>query len=356
MTYERSNIKAMQGYASGEQPDSADVIKLNTNENPFPPSPAVAAALAAIQVESLRRYPPPTAALLRDKLAACHGVDRDNIIVTNGGDELLRLVIATFVEVHQSIAVAEPSYSLYEVLAKAHGCGMLRFDLEADWSLPADFARQLNDSGAKLCLVVNPHAPSGHLTPVMELRALAAAFKGVLVIDEAYIDFVDPALGHDCLPLIAEFDNVLLLRTFSKGYSLAGLRMAYGLGSRTLVDPMQYKTKDSYNTDYIAQVLAGAAIDSRDYAAETWRHVREARESMAKALAGMGLCSPPSQSNFLLVTVPPSHSAEALYQALKQRGILVRYFKLPRLDDKLRITIGTTEENQRLLKALQEIL
>jgi histidinol-phosphate aminotransferase len=353
--YERKNISAMQGYVSGEQPDRPDVIKLNTNENPYPPGPAVARALAAITVDQLRRYPPPTALALRKSLAALHQVATDNLLVTNGGDELLRLLLATFVEPGHSIAVAEPSYSLYEVLAAAHGADLHRIPLAPDWSLPADFATQLNASGASLCFVVNPHAPSGTLTPVATLRKLAQEFRGVLVIDEAYVDFVDPALAHDCVPLIRDCDNVVILRTFSKGYSLAGLRMAYGIGARTLIDPMQYKTKDSYNTDFIAQALARAAIEEHAYAADTWRRVREERVRLQEELRKRGLTSPASQSNFLLATVPAPRSAQALYEGLKDAGILVRHFRVAGLEDKLRITIGTPEENDRLLAALDAL-
>ncbi len=356
MQYERKNIAAMQGYVSGEQPDQPDVIKLNTNENPYPPGPAVAAALAGITVDQLRRYPPPTALGLRKSLAALHRVPVENLVVTNGGDELLRLLLATFVEPGESIAVADPSYSLYEVLAAAHGAGLHRIPLEADWSLPKDFAAQLNRSGAKLCFVVNPHAPSGALTPVAELKRIAEEFKGVLVIDEAYVNFVDPELAHDCVPLIQSCDNVVILRTFSKGYSLAGLRMAYGIAAQNLIDPMQYKTKDSYNTDFIAQVLARAAIEDQAYAADTWARVRSERARLQQELAQRGLSSPPSQSNFLLATVPAPRSAQALYEGLKQKGILVRHFRIPGIDDKLRITIGTPEENDRLLAALDQLL
>ena len=356
MNFERPNIQAMRGYSSGEQPDSADVIKMNTNENPYPPGPAVAKALAGLRVESLRRYPQPTALPLRKALAALHGVSIDNLLVTNGGDELLRLLLATFVETNECIATAAPSYSLYEVLAAAHGCRMRDYPLNADWSLPSDLAVRLNADGIKLCFIVNPHAPSGTLTDVAQLEALARDFRGVLVIDEAYVDFVEPELGYSALPLLNRFDNVLILRTFSKGYSLAGLRMAYGIGPQALIDPMQYKTKDSYNTDFIAQALALAAISDQDYAADTWRKVREQRSSLRSALAALQLVAPPSQSNFLLATVPEPWNAYALYEGLKAAGILVRYFKLPGLDDKLRITVGTADENQRLLRELSRLL
>lgn len=356
MSFERNNVRAMTGYSSGEQPERADVIKLNTNENPYPPGPAVEQALRAIQVQDLRRYPPPTAAALRRSLAQLHKVGIDNLVVTNGGDELLRLVLATFVDMNECIGVADPSYSLYDVLAAAHGCGLKKFPLRADWSLPDDFAAQLNAAQVKLCFIVNPHAPSGYLMRADAVEKLAREFRGVLVLDEAYVDFVDPRLQHDCVPLTAKLDNLLILRTFSKGYSLAGLRMAYGIGSRALIDPMQYKTKDSYNTDFIAQALARAAIEDQAYASDTWRRVREQRTWLAAELQKLGLHAPPSQSNFLLATVPAPQAAEAIYQALKDAGILVRYFKLPGLEDKLRITIGTPEENQRLVAELARVL
>ncbi len=360
MTYERENIKRMEGYTSGEQPDSPDIIKLNTNENPFPPGPAVAQALAGISVNDLRRYPQPTASHLRDCLAIYHQLGPtsgpDNIIVTKGGDELLRLAISTFVEEAESIAVAAPGYSLYDVLATAHGCSIQKFDLDNHWKLPENFASKLNQSGAKICFVVNPHAPSGQLCSVAELRQLANDFQGVLFIDEAYVDFVDPEIGYDSTPLINEFDNVLILRTFSKGFSLAGLRIAYGLGAQSLIDPMQYKTKDSYNTDFIAQTLATAAIENYQCAAETWSYVRNQRDYLKNQLDKIGFISNPSQSNFLLVTVPAPFEAENIYQSLKQKGILIRYFNLPRLQDKLRISIGTEAENNILITILKEII
>jgi histidinol-phosphate aminotransferase len=356
LNFERPNVQAMRGYSSGEQPEGADVIKLNTNENPYPPGPAVAQALAGLNVESLRRYPPPTALPLRKALATLHQVDVENLLVTNGGDELLRLLLATFVAPDEKIATAAPSYSLYEVLAAAHGCTMLHYPLNADWSLPQNLAASMNADNIKLCFIVNPHAPSGTLVSVATLAALARDFKGVLVVDEAYVHFVEPELQHDCLPLIREFHNVLILRTFSKGYSLAGLRMAYGIGPQSLVSPMQYKTKDSYNTDFIAQTLALAAISDQSYAADTWRKVREQRTVLREALGKLRLTSPSSQSNFLLATVPAPWQAATLYEGLKAAGVLVRYFKQPGLDDKLRITVGTPEENQRLLGELERLM
>lgn len=360
MSYERKNIRDMQGYTWGEQPSREQVIKLNTNENPYPAGPSVARALASLSVDELRRYPQPFADSFRDIAARVHGVSQDNIIATNGGDELLRLAITTFVEPGHSLGMAEPSYSLYPVLAAIQGCQVARVELRDDWSLPDDFAEQLNAAGAQLAFVVNPHAPTGQLLPVERLRALAAAFRGVLVIDEAYVDFIDPEQDYDAVPLIKEFDNVLLLRTMSKGYSLAGLRFAYGIGSTTLIEPMLYKTRDSYNTDLLSQRLATAALTARDEAAESWEKVRQERSRLADRLRGMGFTVIPSQSNFLLATVPPSDQpdaqARALYLGLKEQGILVRYFDQPRLRDKLRITVGTPEQNDMLIQQLSQAI
>jgi histidinol-phosphate aminotransferase len=356
MTFERKNIRNMQGYIPGEQPASKDIIKLNTNENPFPPGPAVKNALSSINTDKLKFYPQPTAADLRETIASHHGVEKDQIIVTNGGDELLRLAITSFVEADEAIAVAEPTYTLYEVLAQAHGCEYVRFKLNDDWSLPKGFVQNLNNSNIKMCLLPNPHAPSGTLLSVQELAGIAKEFNGLLLIDEAYVDFVDPELNHNCVELIKEFNNILLLRTFSKGYSLAGLRIAYGLADASIISPMQSKTKDSYNTDHIAQKLAQAALEDQDYAKETWRFVRAQRSMLKTALADMGLTSVDSQSNFLLVDIPETIKAENLYESLKQMGILVRHFNQAGQDNFLRITVGNEDENQRLLSALKQLL
>lgn len=365
MTYERANIRDMAGYTWGEQPAQKQVIKLNTNENPYPATAAVANALTQLRVDELRRYPQPFADGFRDVAAATHDVSRDNIMATNGGDELLRLAITTFVEAGQTLGMAEPSYSLYPVLAAVQGCKVSRVSLNDDWSLPEDFAAQLNAVGARLAFVVNPHAPTGQLLAVSRLREIAAEFKGVLVIDEAYVDFIDPGRHYNAVPLIHDFDNVMLLRTMSKGYSLAGLRFAYGIASASLLAPMLYKTRDSYNTDAVSQHLATAALAARDEAAVNWQKVRDERSRLGAALTRMDFAVVPSESNFLLVTVPgpsaPTQDAREmlarqLYQGLKDDGILIRYFDQPRLRDKLRITIGTAQENTQLLQSLESRL
>jgi len=358
MTYERQNIRELAGYTPGEQPADPRTLKLNTNENPYPPSSAVRDALAGFDPRALRRYPPPLADPLRKAAARLHGVPPEWIIATNGGDELLRLAVTTFLPPGAPLGITDPSYSLYPVLAAIQRSPVERIPLAADWSLPDDFVERLNRSGARLACVVNPHAPSGHLVPAERLASVARAFEGVLLIDEAYVDFVDPEAGYDSLALAVEYDNVLLLRSLSKGYSLAGLRLGYGVGRPELLAPMVTKTRDSYNVDLLSQTLGAAALDDASYARRMCAHVRAERARLRRALAALGLDAPPSHANFLLARVPPAAplSAEALYRALKARGILVRHFDADGLRDRLRITIGTPEENDRLLQAFSELL
>jgi histidinol-phosphate aminotransferase len=358
MGYERDNIRRMAAYQWGEQPDSEQVVKLNTNENPYPPSPTVQRALDAFTVDSLRRYPPPTADPLRAALADLHQLQPDNLVVTNGGDEALRLALTTFVEPGSAFGMLEPSYSLYSVLAEIQEARIVSLALDDSWEIPREFAQLLNESGANLACVVNPHAPSGKLLDADRIGRLASDFNGVLLVDEAYVDFVDPALRHDLVRLIGAFDNLLLLRSFSKGYSLAGLRLGYLMGCVSLIQPIVAKTRDSYNVDQISQSLGTAAIVDQAYAEETWQQVRRARRGLREALVKLGFKVEASQANFLLTEVPLDFplTAEQIYLALKAEEILVRYFATPAMEDKLRISVGTDEQNTRLVNALARIL
>jgi histidinol-phosphate aminotransferase len=355
MAYERPSIQRMQGYTPGKQPRSADTVKLNTNENPYPPSDAVFAALYAITPDALRRYPEPLASEFRAAAAELHGVNADQIVAVNGGDELLRLALTTFVQPGAPIGMLSPSYSLYPVLAAIHDSPVISVAAGQDFSTPSNFAEHMNKAGVNLALLVNPHAPSGHLTTRAAISELLDGLKGVLLVDEAYVDFVDPELEHDLLPLLREHDNLLLLRTMSKGYSLAGLRFGYGMGDASLIEPLLHKTRDSYNVDAIAQRAATASLRDQAHAKQSWQRVRSERERVRAALLELSFIVPDSQSNFLLATVPSNGPpALALQQKLEARGILVRYFAEPRLNTALRITIGTPEQNDRLLALLRE--
>jgi len=353
--FERPAIHDLKGYAAGDQPSKPVPAKLNTNENPYPPAAAVMDALHHITDEMLRRYPSPSAAAFRQCAAAVHGVSPNNIIATNGGDELLRLAITTFVEPTGSIGLVNPTYSLYRVLGAIHGSTVHEVELNLDWTLPDNFAEEMREANVSLIILANPHAPSGYLLPLQELQRLADTVSSVVLIDEAYVDFIDPELKWDSIRLICEHENVLLLRTLSKGYSLAGLRFGYGIGSPSLITPMSSKAKDSYNVDVVAQTLAIAALNSMNYARESWRRVRAERNRIKVELARLGIHCPESRSNFLLATIPSTikFDARALYERLRTEGILVRYFDAPRLTDKLRITIGRPEENDLLLAAFR---
>ena len=366
VSFERPGLRDLSGYVPGEQP--AGGVKLNTNENPYPPPPAVAEALARFPVERLRRYPPAAGEPFRDAAARLHGVDPNEIVATNGGDELLRLAIATYADPGEAVAIAPPTYSLYLVLIRLYGARPVEVPLTADWTLPERFAERLNRAGARLALLPNPNAPSGRLLDRETIEAVAAGFDGVLLVDEAYVDFVDPNRGYDLVSAVRRHPNLLILRTLSKGYSLAGLRFGYGIGSAPLLEPMATKTKDSYNVDALAAEVARAAIESREWAGDNWTKVRAERERLRAGLARLGLPTLPSETNFVLATVPPDAlaggpgdggagtAANALHLALKARDVHVRWFAEPRLADRLRISVGTPEESDRLLTVLADLL
>ncbi|MAE65530.1 MAG: histidinol-phosphate transaminase [Phycisphaeraceae bacterium] len=357
MSYVRENIEALEPYVPGEQPDDVSVVKLNTNENPYPPPAPVLDAIRAVSGEQLRRYPPAAADRFRGVAAAVHDVAAESVIATNGGDELLRLAVTVFCESAQrgGLAVTRPTYSLYPTLGRIAGTAVVEVDLDDEFGIPDDFAGRVVAAGCRLAILVSPHAPTGLPRPLATLDAIARRLAGeaVLLVDEAYVDFADA----DALDLVrgGALDNVLVLRTLSKGYALAGLRFGYGIGTPSLVAALD-KARDSYNTDIVSQVAATAALEHRDEASESWRRVRAERSSMVERLDARGFTILPSASNFVLARAPETPGAAALYESLKQRRIFVRYFDQPRLSDRLRITVGLPEQNQALIAALDEIL
>jgi len=356
MTFERDNIARMSGYSYGEQPDRATMVKLNTNENPYPPSPKVTQALQNFDAARLRTYPNALAESFCTAAAKLNGVAPDNVMATNGGDEALRLAITTFVDPGATFGSLVPSYSLYPVLASVQDAKQLEIELDDNFGWPHDLASQLNEANSKLTCIVNPHAPSGVLTALSDIIELANALNGVLLVDEAYINFVDPKLGHNLAPAVLNTKNLLILRSMSKGYSLAGLRFGYLLGHTALMAPMREKTRDSYNVDGLAQVLAEAALTDIDYSANNWATINSSRDALREKLLALGFAVNESQTNFLLARSSPAHrmQAKALFDELHQRDIFVRYFAA--LSDCLRITVGTEEENGILVAALTELL
>ena len=342
--YARERIHAIGGYTPGEQLAGRRIVKLNTNENPYPPSPVVAETLRNLDWEALRRYPEPTGRPVREAAAKVFGIPASRILCGNGSDDLLTIALRTFVGEGDAYAYPEPSYSLYPVLADLQGAVKRPFQLDEKFELPPDLLAQAAD--AKLLMLARPNAPTGNATPKQKLREICEKFPGVVWIDEAYADFAD----DHCLDFVEQFPNVVVSRTFSKSYALAGLRLGLAFAQEHLVAEM-LKLKDSYNTDRIAQAIGAAALADQAWLHSTCAKIRDTRERTAAELAKRGWRVLPSQANFLLAK-PAFRPAPELFAALRERGLLVRYFALPRVDEFLRITIGTDDEMRELLDAI----
>jgi histidinol-phosphate aminotransferase len=343
----RPTVRQMDGYTPGEQPAPGErVVKLNTNENPFPPSPKVMQAIREIEPESLRRYPSPTAERFREAAARALRVTPDMIIPGNGSDDVLAVALATFLSPGDVLAYPDPTYSLYPVLAELDEVKVAPVPWAHGWALPIE---PLLATKARAIFLANPNAPSGTFVPCQQIGQLANAFSGVVLVDEAYVDFAD----ENCLHLVRDYENVVLTRTLSKAYSLAGLRFGFGVARPDVIAEMN-KARDSYPCDSVSIAAATAALEDHEYAAKTWKYVREERQRLVEELERIGWGVLPSQANFILVTVPRGRAREA-YLGLKQQGILVRYFDKPGLSDKLRITIGTSQENNALLGGIKAL-
>lgn len=347
MSYFRPEIEAMEGYTPGEQPDSLSVVKLNTNENPYPPSPKVMEAIANIKPEQLRRYPHPMGKAFREMAAKIFAVTPDHVLCGNGMDDILNLTCRAFSGPEAALVYPVPTYTLYGVLGQIQASIIREVPWGPDYSLP--FEALIEARGA-VTYLANPNAPTGTFVPVDQVARLADALSGVLCVDEAYVDFADT----NCMELAKTRPNVLVMRTLSKGYSLAGLRFGFAVGHPELIAGL-VKVKDSYNVDAIAIAAASAALADQDYYQQTRRKVISERQRLATELDKIGLSCLPSKSNFLFArSVRPS--AARLYESLKDRRILVRYFNSPGIDDRLRITVGTPEQNDALIAALKELV
>ena len=343
----RANIRAMHGYTPGEQPGLGErVVKLNTNENPFPPSERVMKAIREIEAEVLRRYPNPTGDLFRDAAARLLGVTPDMILCGNGSDDILTIATRAFLPPDGTLAFPDPTYSLYPVLAQLESAHSVAVPWEGAWGLPME---GLLATEADAIYIANPNAPSATFVPPLKIAELAKRFPGAVLIDEAYADFAD----DNCLMLVRQYPNVIISRTLSKAYSLAGLRFGYAIAQPQVIAEMM-KVKDSYNVDAISVLAATAAIQDQDHARRGWEHVRSERQRVSSELTQAGWTVLPSQANFILATVPNGKGREA-YLGLKEQGILVRYFHRPGLTDKIRITIGTSQENNALLGGIKAL-
>jgi histidinol-phosphate aminotransferase len=343
-SFVRPDIRSLAGYVPGEQPRDRAYVKLNTNENPYPPSPAVLRAIHDAVMEDLRLYPDPVATQLRAKASAVYGLPSDHILAGNGSDDLLTILMRACVAPGERVVYPTPTYSLYDVLVSLQGGANGSVAFPADFRLPVE---ELGESGQKVTIVCNPNAPSGTFTPVDVLEALAGRLRGLLVVDEAYVDFA-PATA---LPLVSRFSNVLVLRTFSKSFSLCGMRIGLAFGHPSLIAELA-KVKDSYNVSRLGLVAAEAALGDYAWMETNAARVRASRAVLTDGLRGLGFQVLPSEANFVLARRQGEDMGK-VQRALKEKGVLVRYFDVVGLRDALRITVGTPEEIAVLLTALR---
>jgi len=342
----RKSLEGYRAYVPGEQPpDGEGWVKLNTNESPLPPSPRVLEAIKAAANESLRLYPSPTARPAREAIARKFGLDPSHVALGNGGDELIEMCFRAFVGAGETVAYPTPTYPLFEPLCRVHEARASTHPTEQPWELPPS----LGADPAKLKFIVNPNSPTGALFERDEVEAVVVASSGVVVIDEAYVDFAE----QTCLPLLERYPNVLLLHTFSKSYALAGMRIGFALGSTELIEALD-SVKDSYNVDRLAIVAAVAAIEDEPHHRRIVDEVVGNRETLLSALEALGFEVVPSSTNFVFARPPkPAHEVVA---ALRERRILVRHYDREPIAGWVRITVGTRDQHQALLAALKEIL
>lgn len=342
-------VRALTPYVPGEQPREK-LVKLNTNENPYPPSPAVAQVLRDIDTEQLRRYPDPDSRALREALAETHGVAPEQVFVGNGSDEVLAFAFQAFFCQPQPLLMPAISYSFYPVYCKLYDIAYRTVALDDRWEIALDAFD--GDNGG--VVFANPNAPTGHGHPRAEIaRLLSRIQDSVVLVDEAYVDFG----GESAVPLIADHPNLLVTGTLSKSRSLAGLRLGYAIGSRELIEGLE-RVKNSFNSypvDMLASAVAIAALNDREHFQHCCQQVMATREETRRSLVELGFEVLPSQTNFLF-TRHPRFNGETLFAGLRERGILVRHFNRDGLSDFLRISIGTDEEMRGLIGALEALI
>jgi histidinol-phosphate aminotransferase len=348
MQFIRPEIAAMAGYVPGEQPQEEGFIKLNTNENPYPPSPAVGAAIEEVLRRGLQKYPDPMAGAFRRRAAEILGVPPDWILCGNGSDDILTIATRTFVGHGQLLRLPYPSYILYRTLAQIQGARSEEVFFEPDWSLPPAFASAGPD--LRLVFLPSPNSPSGTSIRPETVLEIAERLPCPLLVDEAYADFADT----NCMDLVARCEKILVSRSLSKSYALAGLRFGYVVGQPHLVREM-VKVKDSYNCDALSIAAAAAALGDQAWLAETTAKIRATRRRLTEGMRKLGFVTVDSQANFTW-SVHPEQPARPLYEELKRRRILVRYMDYPGWGDGLRISVGSDAEIDACLDGLRSLM
>ena len=347
-SYFRPNIQSMSGYVPGEQPQDDGFVKLNTNENPYPPSPAVAVAVNEALRRGLQKYPDPMAGAFRRRASKILGVPPEWILAGNGSDDILTIVTRALVGEGQLLRLPYPSYILYRTLAELQNARSEEVHFNPDWSLPDAFGRGSDD--LRLAFLANPNSPSGTVVPPERVLELAERLPCPLLVDEAYADFAE----RNCMDLVAKHERIMVSRTLSKSYSLAGLRFGYLVAQPHLIEQF-VKVKDSYNCDALSIAAAAAAIGDQEWLAGNREKIVRTRGRLTTALRDLGFILPESQANFVWA-LHGRHDMRAMYEELKNRKILVRYMVYPRWSDGLRISVGTDEEVDTCLEALREMV
>jgi histidinol-phosphate aminotransferase len=346
MQYVRPSIAAMKGYVPGIQPDpSQKYIKLNSNENPYPPSPWVREVLQRVDYDDLRIYPDPISLELREKLGRLIGFSAEQIICGNGSDDILNMIMRTFAQPGEAIGFYEPTFPLYKVLGVIQGVRNLAIPLPEPYDRPPD-----PPSGVKVFFLANPNSPVGFLYPLSLVRELAGKIRGIFVVDEAYVEFAP----ENALGLIRHMENVIVTRTVSKSYSLAGVRLGYAIGGENLIREM-FKVKDPFNVNRLTQSVVSAALEDQDYFRKNISRVVETRDWFTREARALGYRILPSQGNFVFPQPPQKGRGIQFFQALFDRKILTRHYDEEGLRDGVRMTIGTREEMEITLQVMDEI-
>lgn len=343
----KSHLYKVEPYVPGFQPDGKQPnVKLNQNENPYPPSPRVEEALKQVSMALLQKYPDSRCGELRQTLAEQYHVGEEQVLCGNGSDEIISLIFKAFIPSGSSIVLPYPTYSLYPVAGQLHDVRPIHIQTRHDFTIPAD---GLISTEAEALFLVNPNAPTGLLLSLHEVERVVKSFKGLVIIDEAYMDFAVP--NASAVQLTRRCDNLVVMRTFSKSYSLCGARVGYCFAHHCLIEALD-SVRDSFNVNSVSQVLALAAMKDQNYMQTTAAKIRSTRDAFTGELRNLGWDVLSSQANFVLCT-PKDREAEEIYAYLMQHRIYVRYFRSPRLYDKLRISIGTDEMMEKLLAFLK---
>jgi histidinol-phosphate aminotransferase len=348
VSYFRDNIDAMDAYVPGEQKAGRKIVKLNTNENPYPPSPEVLDVLRSLVCDTLRVYPDPNARHFLEAVSNTLEIPESMLLAGNGSDNLIMMIARAAAGPGRRIVTLDPTFPFYRTQCEVEGAELIEVPFEADYGFPLD---GLLAAKGHVTFIANPNSPTGTIATPAQLEALAEGLLGVglVVIDEAYADFAE----FNALDLPGRFENVIILRTLSKGYSLAGLRLGYAVAAEPVIRQL-WKAREIYTVSVIANHVGAEAIRDQTHMTANAEKIKASRQALKIQLESLGWTVVPSAANFLLAG-PDDGQAEAVCNALKGRGIFVRYFKHPALADRMRITVGTDEQNAALVAALKEI-